>query len=164
MFSLRRLVLAAFIGLLISPTIGTAASIKVVSPQDFRNLLDAERGNIVVVNLWATWCTPCLAEIPDLVKVTDALADKKVKLIGIAVDDAGVSSKQVENLKQRYFPTFNTYVRDQTEVDYLISIIDPAWNEVVPTTYILDRKGKVKNRIQGKKSADEFKAEILATD
>jgi hypothetical protein len=39
-------------------------------------------------------------------------------------------------------------------------VIDPAWNEVVPTTYILDRSGKVRARIQGKKTLEEFKTAV----
>jgi thiol-disulfide isomerase/thioredoxin len=161
---LRALIVVIAISCLNSMTIDAATPTKTLNPQELKSLLEAERGNIIVVNLWATWCTPCLAEIPDLIKVTDTLAHKKVKLIGIATDDAGPATRQIENLKQRYFPTFQTYARDQTEIDYLVSVIDPAWNEVVPTTYILDRQGKVKSRIQGKKSAEEFKAEILAID
>jgi hypothetical protein len=45
-------------------------------------------------------------------------------------------------------------------MDELASVIDPAWNEVVPTTYIIDRRGKAVARIQGKKSLDEFRAAL----
>jgi peroxiredoxin len=95
-------------------------------------------------------------------KLEADLKDLKVKLIGIAVDEPGGALRQIEALRKRHFPEFLTYARDQAELDRLISVIDPAWNEVVPTTYIVGRDGKVKTRIQGKKSLDEFKAAVRA--
>lgn len=139
-----------------------SSPVRAISPADLEKIIAEERGNIVVVNLWATWCAPCLVEIPDLIQLEKELADLKVKLIGISVDEPGPAAKQIENMKARYFPEFLTYARDKTEVDYLVSVIDPAWNEVVPTTYVLDRQGKLKKRIQGKKSLAEFKADVIA--
>jgi len=139
-----------------------ASPVRAISPSDLEKIIADEKGNLVVVNLWATWCAPCLVEIPDLIKLEKELADLKVKLIGISVDEPGPAAKLIESMKARYFPDFLTYARDKTEVDYLVSVIDPAWNEVVPTTYILDREGKLKKRIQGKKSLEEFKAEVIA--
>ena len=49
---------------------------------------------------------------------------------------------------------------DNRDTDYLVSVVDPAWNEVVPTTYIIGRDGSVQTRIQGKKSLDEFKVAV----
>jgi len=139
-----------------------APAVRAVGPQDFEQILAAERGNLVVVNLWATWCAPCLVEIPDLMRLEKDLAALKVKLIGLAVDEPRGGVAPIEAMRQRYFPAFNTYARDKTELDHLISVIDPAWNEVVPTTYVIGRDGKVKTRIQGKKSLDEFKAAVTA--
>ncbi|MBL8644279.1 MAG: redoxin domain-containing protein [Rhodospirillaceae bacterium] len=153
---------AAVLGLAGFHVPATAQTVETISPAGLEAALQAERGKIVVVNLWATWCAPCLVEIPDLVRLESELADLKVKLIGIAVDEPKGSTTQIETMRKRYFPTFNTYARDKTEMDYLVSVIDPAWNEVVPTTYVLGRDGTLKKRIQGKKSLEEFKAEVRA--
>jgi thiol-disulfide isomerase/thioredoxin len=137
-----------------------AAPVESIGPPQLQAILAKERGNIVVLNVWATWCAPCLVEIPDLMRVEDKLADLKVKLIGIAVDDPGRSVAQIETLRKRHFPEFFTYARGETDSFELVGVVDPAWNEVVPTTYVLGRDGKVITRIQGKKSAEEFEAEI----
>jgi hypothetical protein len=78
----------------------------------------------------------------------------------VAVDDPSPGAAQVEQFRSKYFPAFMTYARTGPEMDELASVIDPAWNEVVPTTYILDRQGKPVARLQGKKSLDEFRAAL----
>ena len=47
------------------------------------------RGRVLVVNFWATWCPPCLKEIPEFVRVQTRYAEKGVQFVGIAIDDPG---------------------------------------------------------------------------
>jgi hypothetical protein len=65
-------------------------------------------------------------------------------------------------MRQKWFADFRTFVRDAPDMDTAVSVIDPAWNEVVPTTYLLGRDGRMIMRIQGKKTFDEFRAAALA--
>jgi glycine/D-amino acid oxidase-like deaminating enzyme len=77
-----------------------------IDAKEFRSILEKERGKVVVVNLWATWCVPCLREIPDLVSVTREVQKQGVTLIGVAVDDPSPGALQVESFRKRYFPDF----------------------------------------------------------
>jgi thiol-disulfide isomerase/thioredoxin len=131
-----------------------------VTAAELRSALDRERGRVLVVTLWATWCTPCLREIPDLLHLEAEMGLQNVRLIGIAVDDPTPGAREVEEFRRKYFPALRTFARRDGERDALASVIDPAWNEVVPTTYILDRSGKVRARIQGKKTLEEFKTAV----
>jgi thiol-disulfide isomerase/thioredoxin len=132
------------------------------TPKAFRAALDAEKGRVVIVNFWATWCAPCLEEIPDLVRIAGEHSREGVRLIGVAMDDPGALAATVEPFRRRYFPDFDTYTRGDFEMDEIASVIDPAWNEVMPTTYILGRDGAVRVRIQGRKSYEEFKAAVAS--
>jgi thiol-disulfide isomerase/thioredoxin len=136
--------------------------VRQISPDDFEAILSEQQGNIVILNLWATWCAPCLVEIPDLLKVEADLKDHDVTLIGVSVDEPVFSTDHITRMRDKRFPDFLTYARDNRDTDYLVTVVDPAWNEVVPTTYIIDRAGAVHTRIQGKKSLEEFKAAVLA--
>lgn len=133
---------------------------KTVTAAEFRAALQQHQGKVLVVNFWATWCVPCLREVPDLLQLEQDMASKGVKLIGVAVDDPSPGAAQVERFRRQYFPAFMTFARTGPEMDELASVIDPAWNEVVPTTYILDRRGKPVARLQGKKSVAEFRAAV----
>lgn len=134
---------------------------RVVTPEGFAAELAALRGKAVMLNVWATWCSPCLREIPDLLAVEAELAAQGFVLLGLSVDEAA-EAPRVDEFRTRYFPAFRTLVRDAPDMDAAVSVVDPAWNEIVPTTYLLGRDGTVLQRIQGKKTRAEFRAAAQA--
>lgn len=129
-----------------------------LSTAAFKSELEKYKGRVLVVNVWATWCVPCLREIPDLLALQRDYSAQGVALMGIAVDEPSPGAAQVERFRQRYFPQFLTYARQGPDLDELTRVIDPAWNEVVPTTYVIDRQGQVIQRIQGKRTLEQFRA------
>jgi thiol-disulfide isomerase/thioredoxin len=109
---------------------------------DGRQISSADlRGGVVVLDFWATWCGPCLAEIPTLNRLREKYASRGVKVVGIAAQ-----SGWAEDIKPS---------RDQYKISYPILIGD---DEVVekygvigfPTTYILDKDFKVHRKFTGK--------------
>src|SRR5207244_10227896 len=54
--------------------------------------LAAEKGNVVLLNLWATWCVPCRYEIPELEKMHNDYASRGLKVIGVSLDDTGADA------------------------------------------------------------------------
>lgn len=153
---------AAILLAFVVPFSWAASPAKAIQAAEFKQILNSHRGDIVIVNLWATWCTPCLKEIPDLLRLQRENASEGVQLIGVAVDEPTANAAEVERFRSRYFPAFRTYARAGAEMDELAQVIDPTWNEVVPTTYLLDREGRVVKRIQGKKTLEEFRSALDA--
>jgi thiol-disulfide isomerase/thioredoxin len=121
-----------------------------------RARLEAERGKVLVLNLWGTWCVPCLREIPDLLEVERRLAARGVRLLGVGMDEPSQRATLVEPFRAKHFPAFETLLRNEADMDTLVSVIDPAWNEILPTTYLIGRDGKVFKKIQGRRSVEEF--------
>ena len=157
-----KFVIAAILLAFIAPLSWSATPAKAIQPPEFKQILNSHRGDVVIVNFWATWCAPCLKEIPDLLRLQQEKASDGVQLIGVAVDEPTENSAEVERFRSRYFPAFRTYARAGAEMDELAQVIDPTWNEVVPTTYLLDREGRVVKRIQGKKTLEEFRSALEA--
>lgn len=138
-----------------------AGQIRLATAEEFSASLATLRGRPVVLNLWGTWCAPCLKEIPDLMQLEREFADRGVELVAVAMDDPA-DLAMVDGFRQRFFPEFDSYIRNEPDMDTLVSVVDPAWNELLPTTYLIGSDGKVIKRIQGKKSIEEFRSEIKA--
>jgi len=156
-----RLALVALLLLAAVPTAGAEGRLRPVTAPEFSAILTAARGKVVVLNLWATWCTPCLKEIPDLIQLEQELGARGVTLIAVGMDDPAELAR-VDAFRREHFPAFASYLRNEPEMDTLASVFDPAWNELLPTTYLIDRDGKVVRRIQGKRSLADFRAAVGA--
>jgi peroxiredoxin len=97
--------------------------------------LASERGNVVLLNLWATWCGPCRYEIPELQKLQDKNASRGFKVIGVSLDDGGA-----DVVKQFVAEHKMTYPVLLDPDGKLANIFQTS---VVPTTVLIDRKGKI---------------------
>lgn len=113
-------------------------------------ILQRYQGKVVLVNFWATWCPPCKAEIPDLVKLVDEYKGQFV-VIGVSLDDS------VEVVKP--------FVK-KMEINYPVIMGTPEMVENyggiqgIPTSFLLDKKGNVVQKIVGFRDYDQFKEAI----
>lgn len=94
------------------------------------------RGKVLVVNFWATWCPPCLKEIPDFVRMQEKLGPRGLQFVGIAADQPD----KVREFAAKYRMNYPVLLSDMD----VIEIASRAGNRAggLPFTVILDREGK----------------------
>jgi cytochrome c biogenesis protein CcmG/thiol:disulfide interchange protein DsbE len=95
----------------------------------------SERGNVVFLNLWATWCGPCRFEIPELQAMHEKYASRGLKVVGVSLDDTGVDG--VKKFATEHKMTYPIAYDPQGK------LADIFQTSVVPTSVIIDRSGKI---------------------
>ena len=114
--------------------------------------LKAARGNVVVVNFWATWCPPCIAEMPALERLQKTFAGQPLQVIAVNV---GQEPYDIA-LFLRQLPVDLTILLDSK------GSTQKAWKvRGLPTTVILDTEGTVRYHVAGQREWDS--PEIVAT-
>lgn len=113
--------------------------------------LSEHRGQVVVLNFWATWCPPCQAETPTLLKLSKELHAEGLEVVGITMDQDGLNS--VRPFISAYHISY-PILRPQP-FSPLISLI-----QALPTTFLIDRQGRVANVTVGPLDEDSCRAEV----
>jgi thiol-disulfide isomerase/thioredoxin len=135
-------------------------TVEPISAAEFRQLLAHHKGKVVLVNLWATWCAPCLKELPELVKLQEQYRDKGLQVLAITLDEPDILETRVKRIWRERAAGLPAYLQTEASSDKFVSVIDPAWTEIMPTNYVLDREGKLKATLTGGKTLAEFEAAI----
>lgn len=134
-------------------------SVEKIDKAKLSKLIKERKGKPLFLNLWATWCVPCREEFPSIVKLTTEYKD--VDFVGISVDfPEEVESKIIPFLKSNK-ANFVSYVNGFEGDEELINLLDKNWNGALPATFIFDKNGKKISFLEGRKSYEEFKKEIL---
>ncbi|MDE3106223.1 MAG: TlpA family protein disulfide reductase [Acidobacteriota bacterium] len=117
-------------------------------------LLSGLRGQIVVLNLWATWCGPCRAELPRIARLGASYEGKGVHFVAVSIDDAKDRKKIAPFLEQQ-----------QIHMDAWVATGDDVLDrfqlgDMVPDTLILDQKGVIITRITGEVQDDDIRGVV----
>lgn len=123
-------------------------------------LLESHRGNYVFLNIWATWCQPCIEEFPDLIRLADNYKDQNIKFIALSVDYPDEVDSKIKPFLQSADVNFPVYVQNFKQQDKLINLLNPDWNGAIPATLIFDPNGNRIDFIVGKQNFSDFSQKI----
>jgi peroxiredoxin len=121
----------------------TASNIALLKPADFPKLRDSHKGKVIVLNFWATWCAPCVAEMPEFIKLDQDYRSKGVQVLAISADDTTDLKTLVTRFVKEKGMTFPVYVQDTDDPQQMIDLINKDWPGVLPATFIYDKTGKL---------------------
>ncbi len=138
----------------------TVRSVEPIDEKGLDRLLHNRKEKILFLNVWATWCQPCVEEFPDLVNLSNEYRNAAVDIVAISVDYPDeVESKILPFLTSQNVP-FTVYVANVKKDEDFINALNPSWSGAVPATFIFDATGKQRAFMFGQKNYKTFKAEI----
>lgn len=114
-----------------------------------------------LVNVWATWCGPCVAELPELTTIHRMYRNRPFELATISVDQPGDRDKALEILKRNRLSARNLFWSGDSNLDALAEALDAEWPGPVPYTILIDPSGKVLYRKVGEFDPLELKRTIV---
>ncbi len=120
---------------------------KQVSLSDFK-------GKVVILDFWATWCPPCVKEIPHFIELHEQYKDRGFAMVGISLDHQGISVvKSFVQKNQVNYPILMTDGR-----------VDKAYGGItsIPTTFVIDSAGNIRQKYVGYRDKAIFEADIKA--
>ena len=114
------------------------------------------RDKIIVVNFWATWCAPCVKEMPELSALQTELGQKKVSFIGVGID----TPEALAEFAQKYKITYPLYVAGMSGTQLSTTLGNKVGG--LPFTVLINKSGEIVKTYQGKINIAALKSDILA--
>lgn len=126
--------------------------------EDVVKSFSAKNDTVYVVNFWATFCKPCIEEIPEFIRVSEKYKSKKVKLILVSLDlKSYVKKKLPDFIKKNKYKTNHAWL-NETNADYFCPLIDKKWSGAIPSTIIVNNKTGFRKFVENQLSSEEFES------
>jgi thiol-disulfide isomerase/thioredoxin len=130
------------------------APLKTIDGKTFK--LEDYKGKVLLVNLWATWCLPCVKEMPEIQRLSDEIKEN-FQAVSITNFDEENSEEQVKKfLADKKF----TYQQGIVEKNVMSALVKQAKIEAIPVNFVITKDGKISKTLIGGKKYEEFKSAV----
>ncbi len=131
-----------------------------ITEDGIKELLKNNSGKLRLINVWATWCGPCVAEFPDLVSINRMYRRRDFEFISISADEPSKKDKAFQFLQNQQASNSN-YIFNIDNRYKLIEAIDPNWQGALPYTLLVEPGGKIVFAKDGAIDAHDLKKKIV---
>jgi thiol-disulfide isomerase/thioredoxin len=134
--------------------------VELIDREGLNKLIHERHGKMLLLNIWATWCQPCVEEFPDLIKL--AQSDTLVEVVGISVDYPDeIHSKVIPLLEKLHVP-FKIFIAKVEKQEDFMKAVDTTWSGAIPVTHIYDRNSRKQFSLVGSGTFELFKKKTKA--
>jgi peroxiredoxin len=138
-------------------------SLKSISADGICQLIANDSDKLRLINVWATWCGPCIMEFPDFVEINRMYRGRDFEFISISADKPEKQDKVLSFLKQKEASNQN-YIFDTDDKYALIEAVDPEWQGALPYTLLVEPGGRIVYSQQGTINPQAMKRMIVDND
>ncbi|MHB1922652.1 MAG: TlpA disulfide reductase family protein [Chitinophagaceae bacterium] len=136
-----------------------AQEVKKISASDLGKILKRNDA-IYVVNLWATWCKPCVEEMPYIQKIAEEYKNKNVKVILVSLDYDNAFPKKIESFAKKHGITSPIYWLDETDPSTIAKVVDKSWKGLIPCTILVNNKKGYRKFVAQKMDENTWEKEV----
>jgi thiol-disulfide isomerase/thioredoxin len=135
-------------------------TVEIAGETELTKLISERNGKFLFLNIWATWCVPCVEEFPALVKLVEKYKNRKIEFIGLSIDYVEDKEQKVVPFLKKQNANFTNFINGFKKDEQLINFISEDWNGAVPLTVIYNNEGKQLLRLEGAHSFEDFSQKI----
>ena len=118
------------------------------------------KDEVLVINFWATFCKPCVAEIPSFIKITNQYKSQNVKLLLVSLDLPSFYPTKIASFAKKHQFNTNIVWLEETNADYFCPKIDKSWSGSIPATLIINTKTGYRKFFEEEIDAATFEKEL----
>ncbi len=138
-----------------------AQNVKVIKFAELQKLRQQPHDTLYVVNFWATWCKPCIKELPYFEAVNEQYKKQPVRVVLVSMDAADDLEKRVKPFVQKRGMKSDLLLLDETDANTWIDKLEPKWSGAIPATILFNNKRKQYEFVERELTQDELQKLIL---
>lgn len=130
--------------------------VKVVSFKELSAWMDKGNDTTYVINFWATWCSPCVEELPHFEVINEKFGNEKVKVLLVSLDFKSQLTSKVKPFIEKKEIRSTVLLLDEPDANSYIDKVSPEWSGAIPATLIVNSQKKTRQFYEKKFSYDEL--------